>query len=127
MTHPLRDLAEKLTQLTARHPASNPASAIVHNCCDHLTALARISELNAESVANRVESACGGERDVCDPRPFKIGDEVWTPTEPPQLGVVRWVEPDGQIYVTREDRGDSLFSYDKAQLQHRKRRTHSNV
>lgn len=48
MTHPLRDLADRLLQITRDHPAYSQGIEVVSNCADHLRAIAGNHEKNEE-------------------------------------------------------------------------------
>lgn len=47
----LRYLAEDVLDVARAHPCYSQASAVINNCCDHLRAMARAHEANAEALA----------------------------------------------------------------------------
>jgi len=53
--HQLRDLAQRIERVAMRHPAFSQAGGVVQNCCDHLCAIARTHEANAELAELRKE------------------------------------------------------------------------
>lgn len=50
----LSDLADALHALCAEHEWHSVAHPVVTNCCDHLRAIARIHEMNAELLAREI-------------------------------------------------------------------------
>lgn len=51
--HPLRDLARRVRELVQAHPANSQAALATESYIDHLSAIARCHEANAELELQR--------------------------------------------------------------------------